>query len=81
MVCTDFDWQSGYQPPYDGMTVQPTQQFILNNYSTMEGIQPQQYDTDLFCAEHTLGSIDEIDINEVDVMGSSFGPDYENDSY
>ena len=47
----------------------------------MEGIQPQQYDTDLFCAEHTLGSIDEIDINEVDVMGSSFGPDYENDSY
>lgn len=75
------DCQFGYQPDLDGMTIQPTQQFILNNYGTLEGIQPQQYDTDLFCSEHTLGSINGIDINEVDVMGSSFGSDYENDSY
>lgn len=79
-IDADFDWQLGYQSPYDGMTIQPTQQFILNNCDPLEGIQLQQYVNDSFSDGHTLGSINSIDdTNEIDVMESSFGLGSESD--
>ena len=80
-IGSDFDWQSRYQFPYDGMMIQPSQQFMLNNYDPLEGIQMQQYDNDSFIAEYTHSSINDIDPSEIDIIGSTFGSDYENECY
>lgn len=78
---TDSDWQFGYQSGFNGMTVQPTQQFILNNYDPLEGIQLQQNDNDSFFVEPTLGSINDTDTDEIDVMSPALGSDYDSESY